>query len=62
MYNTIYSSVLFECICSANPEPTIKWFFNEQEIALDDRHSIKMKKQVGKYACTMIIKVLIRGG
>ncbi|CAK5093925.1 unnamed protein product [Meloidogyne enterolobii] len=49
-------SVLFECICNANPEPTIKWLFKDQELVPGERYLIKTKKQVGKYACTMVIK------
>jgi len=56
-YSSQYRSVLFECICNANPEPTIKWLFKDQELVPGDRYLIKTKKQVGKYACTMVIKV-----
>lgn len=50
-------SVLFECMCNANPEPTVKWFHKDKELS-GDRYVIKSKKQVGKYICTLIIKVL----
>uniref|UniRef100_A0A7I4Y662 Immunoglobulin I-set domain containing protein n=1 Tax=Haemonchus contortus TaxID=6289 RepID=A0A7I4Y662_HAECO len=48
-------SVLFECICSGNPEPTIKWFFKDQELK-NDRFVQKIKKSVGKWAVTLIMK------
>ncbi|KAL3098730.1 hypothetical protein niasHT_024484 [Heterodera trifolii] len=48
-------SVLFECICNANPEPTVKWFLKDKELA-GDRFVSKVKKQVGKYLCTLTIK------
>lgn len=51
-------SVMFECICSANPEPKIIWFHRENELS-GDRYVMKQKKQVGKYICTLIIKVFL---
>ncbi|TMS35401.1 hypothetical protein L596_002812 [Steinernema carpocapsae] len=48
-------SVLFECMCNANPEPSVKWFFKDKELN-DDRHVTKVKKMVGKYTCCMIMK------
>ncbi|VDK78338.1 unnamed protein product [Litomosoides sigmodontis] len=48
-------SVLFECMCNANPEPTIQWFFKDKELS-GDRHVMKIKKMVGKWTCTMIMK------
>ncbi|RCN43540.1 immunoglobulin I-set domain protein [Ancylostoma caninum] len=51
-------SVLFECICSGSPQPTIQWFFKDQELK-DDRHVQKIKKSVGKWTVTMIMKVSI---
>lgn len=50
-------SVLFECMVSANPEPEVKWFFKDKELPNGDRYIIKKKKMVGKYACTLQIKV-----
>jgi hypothetical protein len=50
-------SVVFECIVSGSPAPTIKWEFKNEEIVEDDRHSMKTRKMVGKFACTLIIKV-----
>ena len=50
-------SVLFECMCKANPEPTVKWYHKDQELS-GDRFIQKVKKQVGKYMCTLIIKVV----
>lgn len=49
-------SVLFECMCNANPEPTVQWFHKEKELS-SDRYVMKIKKQVGKYICTLIVKV-----
>ncbi|EYC13175.1 hypothetical protein Y032_0044g1012 [Ancylostoma ceylanicum] len=49
-------SVLFECICSGSPQPTIQWFFKDQELK-DARHEQKIKKSVGKWTVTMIMKV-----
>ncbi|KHJ48578.1 immunoglobulin I-set domain protein [Trichuris suis] len=49
-------SVLFECMVSANPEPEVKWFFKDQELTNSDRYTIKKRKMVGKYACTLQIK------
>ncbi|VDN53149.1 unnamed protein product [Dracunculus medinensis] len=48
-------SVLFECTCNANPEPTVKWYFKDKELT-GDRYIMKVKKTVGKYACTMTMK------
>ncbi|KAI6196312.1 Ig-like domain-containing protein [Aphelenchoides besseyi] len=41
-------SVLFECMVNGNPEPT-------KELT-GDRFVKKVKKQVGKYVCTLIMK------
>ncbi|KHJ78687.1 immunoglobulin I-set domain protein [Oesophagostomum dentatum] len=49
-------SVLFECICSGSPQPKIQWFFKDKELN-DDRHVQKVKKSVGKWTVTMIMKV-----
>lgn len=49
-------SVLFECMCNGNPEPTVKWYLKDKELT-GDRYVFKVKKQVGKYICTMIMKV-----
>ncbi|GMR36859.1 hypothetical protein PMAYCL1PPCAC_07054 [Pristionchus mayeri] len=48
-------SVLFECLCNANPQPTIQWFFKDKPIN-DDRHVCKIKKTVGKWTVTMTLK------
>ncbi|VDM28926.1 unnamed protein product [Toxocara canis] len=53
-------TVLFECMCNSNPEPTVKWFFKmiflkDKELS-GDRYTFKVKKMVGKYACTMTMK------
>ncbi|CAD5213364.1 unnamed protein product [Bursaphelenchus xylophilus] len=48
-------SVLFECMCNANPEPTVTWYLKDKELT-GDRYVFKVKKQVGKYMCTMIMK------
>uniref|UniRef100_A0A914E0V3 Immunoglobulin I-set domain-containing protein n=1 Tax=Acrobeloides nanus TaxID=290746 RepID=A0A914E0V3_9BILA len=48
-------SVLFECMCNSNPEPTVKWYLKDKEL-VGDRYVTKIKKQVGKYICTLIIK------
>jgi len=48
-------SVLFECMCNGNPEPTIKWFHKDKELS-GERYVFKQKKQVGKYIVTMIMK------
>ncbi|GMT15000.1 hypothetical protein PFISCL1PPCAC_6297 [Pristionchus fissidentatus] len=48
-------SVLFECLCNANPQPTIQWFFKDKPVN-DDRHVCKIKKMVGKWTVTMVIK------
>ena len=54
-----FSSVLFECLCNANPQPTVKWILKhpsgERELT-GDRYVSKVKKQVGKYSCTLIVK------
>lgn len=52
-------SVLFECMVNGNPEPDVKWMFKNAEIPNDDRHIMKKKKMVGKYACTLHIKVFL---
>lgn len=49
-------SVLFECMCNANPEPTIKWFFKDKELTPGDKYVMKQKKMVGKWAVTMNLK------
>ncbi|KAI1728612.1 immunoglobulin i-set domain-containing protein [Ditylenchus destructor] len=49
-------SVLFECMCNANPEPKVQWFHKDKELS-GDRYIMKHKKQVGKYICTLIMKV-----
>lgn len=49
-------SVLFECMCNANPEPTVEWFHKDKKLS-GDKYVFKVKKQVGKYMCTMIVKV-----
>ncbi|KAH7723921.1 Immunoglobulin I-set domain containing protein [Aphelenchoides avenae] len=48
-------SVLFECMCNANPEPTVEWFHKDKKLS-GDKYVFKVKKQVGKYMCTMIVK------
>uniref|UniRef100_A0A7E4ZUS3 IGc2 domain-containing protein n=1 Tax=Panagrellus redivivus TaxID=6233 RepID=A0A7E4ZUS3_PANRE len=48
-------SVLFECMCNANPEPKVQWFLKDKEL-VGDRYVTKVKKQVGKYICTLIMK------
>uniref|UniRef100_A0A914DCJ3 Ig-like domain-containing protein n=1 Tax=Acrobeloides nanus TaxID=290746 RepID=A0A914DCJ3_9BILA len=48
-------SVLFECMVNASPEPTVKWYLKDKEL-VGDRYVPKIKKQVGKYICTLIIK------
>uniref|UniRef100_A0AC35FRD1 Ig-like domain-containing protein n=1 Tax=Panagrolaimus sp. PS1159 TaxID=55785 RepID=A0AC35FRD1_9BILA len=48
-------SVLMECLLNANPEPKVQWFFKDQELT-GDRFVSKIKKQVGKWVCTLIIK------
>ncbi|VDM09980.1 unnamed protein product [Wuchereria bancrofti] len=50
-------SVLFECMCNANPEPTMQWFFKDKELS-GDRYTMKIKKMVGKWTCTMTMKVI----
>ncbi len=49
-------SVLFECMCNGNPQPTVKWFRSDKELQ-GERYVMKVKKQVGKYICTLIMKV-----
>ncbi|KAI6221676.1 hypothetical protein M3Y95_00987400 [Aphelenchoides besseyi] len=48
-------SVLFECMVNGNPEPTVQWFLKDKELT-GDRFVKKVKKQVGKYVCTLIMK------
>ncbi|PAV72161.1 hypothetical protein WR25_00011 [Diploscapter pachys] len=48
-------SILFECICNANPQPTIKWYFKGKELT-GDRYVMKIKKMVGKWTVTMNMK------
>ncbi|CAA21634.1 Ig-like domain-containing protein [Caenorhabditis elegans] len=48
-------SVLFECICNANPQPTVKWFLKDKELT-GDRYVSKIKKMVGKFTVTLHIK------
>jgi len=48
-------SVLFECMCNGNPEPTIKWFFKDKELS-GEKYVMNQKKMVGKYRCTMVLK------
>ena len=54
------SSVLLELLCNGNPQPEMKWILRtpkgDREL-FGDGYVHKMKKQVGKYVCTMIIKV-----
>ncbi|VDP20077.1 unnamed protein product [Soboliphyme baturini] len=50
-------SVLFECMVSANPEPEVKWYFKDKELTTGDKYIVKKKKMVGKYACTLQVKV-----
>lgn len=40
-----------------HPEPEVKWYFKGEELENDDRHMMKKKKMVGKFACTLVIKV-----
>ena len=51
---------MFECLCNANPQPTVKWIFKdpkgERELS-GDKYLAKVKKQVGKYAVTLTVKV-----
>uniref|UniRef100_A0AC35TSN2 I-set domain-containing protein n=1 Tax=Rhabditophanes sp. KR3021 TaxID=114890 RepID=A0AC35TSN2_9BILA len=49
-------TVLFECLCNANPEPKITWKFKGNEITPDNRICMKIKKIVGKWAVTMTLK------
>ncbi len=37
-------------------KPEVKWYFKDKELT-GDRHVSKVKKMVGKFACTLIIKV-----
>uniref|UniRef100_A0A0N5AW32 Ig-like domain-containing protein n=1 Tax=Syphacia muris TaxID=451379 RepID=A0A0N5AW32_9BILA len=55
MINKPDGSVLFECTCNANPQPTVKWYFKDKELE-GDRYTMKVKKMVGKYACTLAVK------
>jgi len=48
-------SVLFECMVNGTPEPTVQWFLKDKELQ-GDRYIKKVKKQVGKYMCTLIMK------
>ncbi|VDL78382.1 unnamed protein product [Nippostrongylus brasiliensis] len=48
-------SLLFECICSGSPQPTIQWFFKDKELN-GPRYVSKIKKSVGKWTVTLIIK------
>jgi hypothetical protein len=48
-------SVLFECMCNGTPEPSVQWFLKDKELN-GDRFVKKVKKQVGKYVCTLIVK------
>ncbi|CAI4224126.1 unnamed protein product [Auanema sp. JU1783] len=48
-------SILFECLCNANPQPTIKWIFKDKELS-GDRYVQKIKKTVGKWTVTMQLK------
>ncbi len=50
------SVVLFECMIQANPAPEVVWYFKDQPLQ-GDRYVQKVKKMVGKYACTLQIKV-----
>lgn len=31
-------SVLFECMCNANPEPTVKWYLKDKELVRVKAH------------------------
>uniref|UniRef100_A0AC34R8W0 Ig-like domain-containing protein n=2 Tax=Panagrolaimus sp. JU765 TaxID=591449 RepID=A0AC34R8W0_9BILA len=48
-------SVLFECMCNGTPEPKVQWYLKDKEL-VGDRYVTKVKKQVGKYICTLIMK------
>ncbi|KAI6184685.1 Ig-like domain-containing protein [Aphelenchoides bicaudatus] len=50
-------SVLFECMLNSNSssEPTVQWFLKDKELT-GDRYVKKIKKQVGKYICTLVMK------
>ena len=50
-------SVQFECIVSGTPQPMVMWEFKGEKIEDDDRHTMKMKKMVGKFSCILLIKV-----
>jgi hypothetical protein len=55
-----FSSILFECLCNANPQPTVKWILKDPKGDREltgDKYVSKVKKQVGKYAVTLIVKV-----
>lgn len=57
--NQADGSVLLELLCNGNPQPEVKWILRtpkgDREL-VGDGYAHKMKKQVGKYVCTMIIK------
>ncbi|KAI6227676.1 hypothetical protein M3Y99_01229500 [Aphelenchoides fujianensis] len=48
-------SVLFECLVNGTPQPTVEWFLKDKKLE-GDRYVQKVKKQVGKYVCTLIMK------
>ena len=59
-YKSNFCSVMFELLCNGNPQPEVKWILispkGERELN-GEGYMNKMKKQVGKYVCNLIIKV-----
>ena len=59
-YKSNFCSVMFELLCNGNPQPEVKWILispkGERELN-GEGYVNKMKKQVGKYVCNLIIKV-----